>query len=95
MDSTLKSNISVGLPLDLLVYEADALRVTRFVNIDEKNAYFRMIRDTWGSACARFRRDQRSAVGCFPAGRIPAGPPGEAALGPAGARAPAAPGHAA
>lgn len=48
MDSTLKSNISVGLPLDLLVYEADALRVTRFVNIDEKNAYFRMIRDTWG-----------------------------------------------
>lgn len=48
MDSTLKSNISVGLPLDLLVYEADSLRVTRFVTIDEKNAYFRMIRDTWG-----------------------------------------------
>lgn len=48
MDSTLKSNISVGLPLDLLVYEGDSLRVTRFVNIDEKNAYFRMIRDTWG-----------------------------------------------
>ncbi|MBF6989889.1 MULTISPECIES: peptidase [Cupriavidus] len=48
MDSTLKSNISVGLPLDLLVYEADSLRVTRFVNIDERNAYFRMIRDTWG-----------------------------------------------
>ncbi|WER44773.1 peptidase [Cupriavidus sp. WKF15] len=48
MDSTLKSNISVGLPLDLLVYEADTLRVTHFVNIDEKNAYFRMIRDTWG-----------------------------------------------
>ncbi|WP_420992585.1 peptidase [Cupriavidus sp. 30B13] len=48
MDSTLKSNISVGLPLDLLVYEADSLRVSRFVNIDDKNAYFRMIRDTWG-----------------------------------------------
>lgn len=48
MDSTLKSNISVGLPLDLLVYESDTLRVTRFVNIDERNAYFRMIRDTWG-----------------------------------------------
>ena len=27
MDSTLRSNISCGLPLDLLVYEADALRV--------------------------------------------------------------------
>lgn len=48
MDSTLKSNISVGLPLDLLVYEADSLRVTRFVTIDERNHYFRMIRDTWG-----------------------------------------------
>lgn len=48
MDSTLRSNISVGLPLDLLVYEADRLAVTRFVTIDEKNQYFRMIRDTWG-----------------------------------------------
>ncbi|RIJ44397.1 hypothetical protein D1614_24265, partial [Maribellus luteus] len=37
MDSTLKSNISVGLPLDLLVYEADSLQVTRFVAIDEDN----------------------------------------------------------
>ena len=48
MDSTLRSNISVGLPLDLLVYETGSLAVTRFVTIDEKNQYFRMIRDTWG-----------------------------------------------
>lgn len=48
MDSTLRSNISVGLPLDLLIYEADALAVTRFVTIDEKNQYFDMIRTTWG-----------------------------------------------
>jgi len=48
MDSTLRSNISVGLPLDLLVYETDTLRVTHFANIDEHNAYFRMIRSTWG-----------------------------------------------
>ncbi len=49
MDSTLRSNISVGLPLDLLVYEADSLRVTRFVRIDEANAYMKMIRSTWGA----------------------------------------------
>ncbi len=49
MDSTLKSNISVGLPLDLLVYEADTLRVTKFVHIDGSNQYMAMIRDTWGS----------------------------------------------
>ncbi|MBC7413570.1 MAG: peptidase [Herminiimonas sp.] len=50
MDSTLRSNISVGLPLDLLVYETDALKVTRFVTIDDKNQYFQMIRNTWGKA---------------------------------------------
>lgn len=48
MDSTLRSNISVGLPLDLLVYDAHALRVTHFASIDERNEYFRMIRGTWG-----------------------------------------------
>jgi len=48
MDSTLRSNISVGLPLDLLVYDARELRVTRFATIDEDNRYFRMIRRSWG-----------------------------------------------
>ncbi len=48
MDSTLRSNISVGLPLDLLVYGADTLRVTHFACIDENNEYFRMIRGSWG-----------------------------------------------
>jgi len=48
MDSTLKSNLSVGLPLDLLVYRADALHSDEHVCIDEHNPYFRMIHDTWG-----------------------------------------------
>ena len=48
MDSTLRSNISVGFPLDLLVYEKDTLAVSRFVTVDEKNQYFQMIRSTWG-----------------------------------------------
>ena len=37
MDSTLRSNISVGLPLDLLLYSTDSLAVSRFVTIDEHN----------------------------------------------------------
>ena len=48
MDSTLRSNLSVGLPLDLLVYERDALRVTRFASIDGDNDYYQMIHRTWG-----------------------------------------------
>ena len=53
MDSTLRSNISVGLPLDLLVYETGSLAVTRFVNITEKNHYFQMIRGIWGDQLKR------------------------------------------
>jgi putative proteasome-type protease len=48
MDSTLKSNLSVGLPLDLLVYERDRFATDQIVCIDEHNPYFHMIRATWG-----------------------------------------------
>ena len=48
MDSTLKSNLSVGLPLDLLVYAADSFKTEQIVCIDEHNPYFAMIRGTWG-----------------------------------------------
>jgi len=48
MDSTLKSNLSVGLPLDLVVYKAGALQSEQIVCIDDRNPYFSMIHDTWG-----------------------------------------------
>ena len=48
MDSTLNSNISVGLPLDLLVYEKNSLRADKLVTIDESNPYFQMIHQLWG-----------------------------------------------
>jgi putative proteasome-type protease len=48
MDSTMKSNLSVGLPLDLLCYETDSLRVTRHVLIDGKDPYFASLREGWG-----------------------------------------------
>lgn len=48
MDSTLKSNLSVGLPLDLLVYEADKLQTEQIVCIDNENPYFQMIHNSWG-----------------------------------------------
>jgi putative proteasome-type protease len=48
MDSTLKSNLSVGLPLDLLVYREGDFQTQRIVCIDEHNPYFHMIRATWG-----------------------------------------------
>jgi putative proteasome-type protease len=48
MDSTLKSNLSVGLPLDLLVYREGSFKCEDHVCIDEHNPYFRMIHSTWG-----------------------------------------------
>jgi putative proteasome-type protease len=48
MDSTLKSNLSVGLPLDLLVYRAGTLQSNDFICIDDRNPYFKMIHSTWG-----------------------------------------------
>lgn len=47
MDSTLKSNLSVGLPIDLAVYEAGELKSDAIVCIDEHNPYFEMIRSSW------------------------------------------------
>jgi putative proteasome-type protease len=48
MDSTMKSNLSVGLPIDLLVYKQGSLCSDDIVCIDEHNPYFSMIRNAWG-----------------------------------------------
>ena len=50
MDSTIRSNLSVGLPLDLLSIQRDALCVNSHINIDESNDYFRMIRTRWSES---------------------------------------------
>ena len=48
MDSTMKSNLSVGPPLDLVVYEAGTFQTDKVVCVDTQNAYFRMLHTSWG-----------------------------------------------
>lgn len=48
MDSTIRSNLSVGLPLDLCVVERDALAIRSHVSIDQNHAYYAQIRNQWG-----------------------------------------------
>jgi putative proteasome-type protease len=48
MDSTLKSNLSVGLPLDMALYEVNALQSDKITCIDNDNPYFHMLHATWG-----------------------------------------------
>ena len=50
MDSTLRSNLSVGLPIDLLVYRKNELKVGLKRRINEDDEYFRMIRERWSAA---------------------------------------------
>jgi putative proteasome-type protease len=50
MDSTLRSNLTVGLPIDVLLLRRDALRVDLQHRITEDDPYFRMIRERWSSA---------------------------------------------
>ena len=52
-DSTMRSNISVGLPIDLLVYEADQLQVKLTRRIDETDPYFQMVHTQWGEGLRR------------------------------------------
>lgn len=50
MDSTIRSNLSVGVPLDLVCIKRDTMRVLSHVNIDEHDAYFAMIRRRWSES---------------------------------------------
>jgi len=49
-DSTLKANLSVGLPIDVLVYERDSLHIGHRMRIQQDDDYFHLISTGWGDA---------------------------------------------
>jgi hypothetical protein len=63
MDSTIRSNLSVGLPLDLVLLKRDQYEVARHVSIDDDNAYFPSA-GAGARHCARFSCSCRSRTGC-------------------------------
>ena len=50
MDSTIRSNLTVGAPLDLAIVRRDEFRLATHISIDFDNEYFKMIRTRWGFA---------------------------------------------
>jgi putative proteasome-type protease len=52
-DSTMRSNISVGLPIDLVSYEADSLSIKLQKRIEESDPYFQMVHTQWGEGLRR------------------------------------------
>jgi putative proteasome-type protease len=49
-DATLRSNLLVGMPIDLLLYERDTLDVRRVRRIDENDEYYRKLSSQWAEA---------------------------------------------
>ena len=49
-DSTLKANLSVGLPLDLQVIGRDSYEASHQHRISHDDSYFHAISDGWGDA---------------------------------------------
>jgi putative proteasome-type protease len=49
-DSTLRSNLSVGMPLDILIYERDSLEVRREKRIGQDDEYFKKLSSAWSDA---------------------------------------------
>jgi putative proteasome-type protease len=50
MDSTIRSNLSVGPPLDLAIIRRDEFRLHTHLSIESEHPYFAMIRSRWGAA---------------------------------------------
>jgi len=50
MDSTIKSNATVGPPIEVLVYEKDTFITDHYIKMDEDDAYLREIKQVWNEA---------------------------------------------
>ena len=48
-DSTMRSNLSVGMPIDLICYELDSLEVQMRRRFDDGDAYFTALSDQWSA----------------------------------------------
>jgi len=50
MDSTIRSNLTVGPPIELSIYEADGLAPGRYYRFDEDSRYLRRLKRSWDQA---------------------------------------------
>ncbi|HVI91180.1 MAG TPA: peptidase, partial [Dongiaceae bacterium] len=50
MDSTMRSNLAVGLPIDIMVLRRDVLRPELVHRIDQEDGYFADLRHRWSRA---------------------------------------------
>jgi putative proteasome-type protease len=56
-DSTMRSNLSVGMPIDLVCYERDSLEVRKRHRFDEGDAYFTQLSADWSEGVRQVFRE--------------------------------------
>lgn len=49
-DSTIRSNLSVGMPIDMIIYENDSLQMPSIRRINENDSYFCELSERWSDA---------------------------------------------
>lgn len=57
LDSTMKSNLTVGPPLDLAILPTDALRITHKMRMDLDTPYYAALKKAWGEQLERAFRE--------------------------------------
>jgi len=62
-DATMRSNLSVGPPIDMLRYQADSFSCTNFMTLEDNNVYWRELRHGYADGLSSL------------IGRLPAPPP--------------------
>ena len=50
MDSTIKSNATVGPPIEVLVYEKDSYETNHYIKMEEDDEYLRAVKQAWNEA---------------------------------------------
>ncbi len=56
-DSTMRSNLSVGMPIDLVCYERDSLEIRMRRRFDEGDAYFTALSANWSEGVRKVFRE--------------------------------------
>ncbi len=56
-DSTMRSNLSVGMPIDLLCYESGSLQVTTKRRFDAGDVYFELLKQRWNTGIGQVFRE--------------------------------------
>ena len=64
-DSTIRSNLSVGMPLDLLVYPRDSLKIPAGFRVEEGDPYYEGVRAQWCGSLQRLLLELPCAPGSY------------------------------